>query len=139
MAVVRDTDGMIAQMQPQLMPGCVAFVSTPSPDPELLEKAIGTFKEAEGMSLLLPLAAVDAAGLKHEGSMRQITLQVHSALNGLGLTAAVARALTECSIPCNVVAAFHHDHVLVPEGDAEQAMRVLRGVQARAQAGLETT
>jgi uncharacterized protein len=47
-------------------------------------------------------------------AMRQITLDVHSALDGVGLTAAVAVALAAEGIPCNMIAAHHHDHVFVP-------------------------
>jgi hypothetical protein len=47
--------------------------------------------------------------------MACLTLRVHSALDGVGLTAAVASALAEIGIPCNMVAAFHHDHAFVPE------------------------
>lgn len=64
--------------------------------------------------------------------MRQITLDVHSALDGVGLTAAVASALSDHGIACNVVAAHHHDHVFVPEAWAEEALTVLRDLAARA-------
>lgn len=46
--------------------------------------------------------------------MRCMTLQVYSALEGVGLTAAVSQTLAEHDIPCNIVAAFQHDHVFVP-------------------------
>ena len=57
--------------------------------------------------------------------MRQITLMVHSALDGVGLTAAVANALAAEGCPCNVVAAYHHDHIFVAVQDADKAMKVL--------------
>ena len=60
--------------------------------------------------------------------MRRITLSVHSALDGVGLTAAVAGALAEAGIACNMVAAFHHDHAFVPADDAEPALAVLRAL-----------
>jgi hypothetical protein len=58
--------------------------------------------------------------------MRRITLTVHSALDGIGLTAAVSAELTAAGIPCNVVAALHHDHVFVPAAQAEAALAALR-------------
>ena len=54
-------------------------------------------------------------------------LQVHSALDGVGLTAAVAGALAAAGIACNVIAAFHHDHLFVP---AARAGAVLLAAQA---------
>ncbi|MEO9662897.1 MAG: ACT domain-containing protein, partial [Maribacter dokdonensis] len=55
-----------------------------------------------------------------------ITLTVHSALDAVGLTAAVANALTKHNISCNVVAAFYHDHIFVSTKDATKAMSVLQ-------------
>jgi hypothetical protein len=62
--------------------------------------------------------------------MRRITLTVFSSLEGIGLTAAVSDALTRDGIPCNMVAAYHHDHVFVPSDKAERAMAVLIDLQA---------
>ena len=53
---------------------------------------------------------------------RRITLGVRSSLEAVGLTAAVAAALTDAGISANVVAAFHHDHVFVPADRAEAAL-----------------
>ena len=57
-----------------------------------------------------------------------LTLDIHSALEAVGLTATVARALTRAAIPCNVIAAYHHDHLLVPADRADEAILVLEGV-----------
>ena len=61
-----------------------------------------------------------------------ITLNVYSSLEGVGLTAAVSNALRENAIPCNMVAAFHHDHVFVPSKMCDQAMEVLTSLQKQA-------
>ena len=57
--------------------------------------------------------------------MTWITLDVHSSLEAVGLTAAVSAALAEENISCNVVAAYYHDHLFVPVADAERAMETL--------------
>ena len=57
-----------------------------------------------------------------------ITLEVHSALDAVGLTAAFAQALTAAHISCNVVAAYFHDHIFVDKKDAAKAMEVLLGL-----------
>jgi hypothetical protein len=44
----------------------------------------------------------------------------------------VASALSDAGIPCNMVAAFHHDHVFVPSSMAAAALDALRKVQASA-------
>ncbi|OON80666.1 hypothetical protein B1H18_12445 [Streptomyces tsukubensis] len=54
-----------------------------------------------------------------------ITLRVRSALDAVGLTAAVATELAHAELSCNVVAGFHHDHLFVPYGRAEEAVALL--------------
>ena len=58
-------------------------------------------------------------------------MQVHSALDAVGFTAAFSRALSDAGIPSNVVAAHYHDHVFVPATDAERAMQALRALRDR--------
>lgn len=116
---------MIRQMKPALQVGRFAFTTVPDGEPADTRNAIATLREAEGLSLVLPADEVPGAPV-----MRQITLQVFSALDGVGLTAAVAAALAEGGIPANVVAGFHHDHVFVPEADADRAVGILRGLAA---------
>lgn len=130
MAAVRDLHAMLAQMQPVLTEGRWRFLSLPDTEAApLLPHALAMFRESEGMSLILP------ADMVAEGQvMRQITLTVHSALDGVGLTAAVATALAADGCPCNVVAAYHHDHVLVPEALAEMALARLLRLQSEARA-----
>jgi hypothetical protein len=59
-----------------------------------------------------------------------ITLRVHSSLAAVGLTAAVAAALSDHGISANVVAAYCHDHIFVPADRAEEALAALRSLQA---------
>ncbi|NML04981.1 ACT domain-containing protein [Sphingomonas sp. G-3-2-10] len=129
--VVRDTQAMIASMAPELRPGCFAFVGC-GEDGDLAhafrDVAIAMFAEVEGPSFVVPIETAEAHGIEAL-AMRQITLTVHSALDGVGLTAAVAQALAAHGIACNMVAAFHHDHVFVPESRAEDALAVLKALQ----------
>ena len=64
--------------------------------------------------------------------MRCITLEVYSDFEGVGLTAAVANALAENNIPCNVVAAYSHDHAFVPSSSAQDAFEILTDLQKQA-------
>ncbi|WP_261330870.1 ACT domain-containing protein [Rhizobium leguminosarum] len=61
--------------------------------------------------------------------MRQITLNVNSALDGVDLTAGVAASLAEAGIFCNMVALYHHDHIFVPAGLADRALHLLETLQ----------
>lgn len=114
---------MLAGMAPVRNAGRHAF-RTLAEGEAVPEGALGTFREAEGLSVIVPAADGEAP------AMAWITLSVHSALDGVGLTAAVSGALAEAGIACNMVAAHHHDHLFVPEEDAERAMAVLKALQA---------
>jgi hypothetical protein len=117
---------MLAGMAPVLNPGRFRYQTLPDGEPVPAD-AIGWFREAEGPSVILP------AGERVEGLLLSwITLTVESALDGVGLTAAVSGALAAEGIACNIVAAHIHDHLFVPEADARQAMDCLRRLQASA-------
>lgn len=137
MPPIRDRFAMISGMDPALMPGHFHFctLSDPALIAAAMTDALATFHEAEGLSLILPEVAARTLGLPLVGPMRQITLQVLSALDGVGLTAAVASVLADHGIACNMVAAFHHDHAFVPAADAERAVGLLRGLAVQTAAG----
>lgn len=133
MTVVRDTRAMLASMEATIEPGEAIFCSTAvaSTIAAAVPLALATFREAEGLSLILPIEDARVLGFPCDLPMQRITLCVFSSLEGIGLTSAVAGALTEAQIPCNMVAAFHHDHVFVPTHMAEAALDVLRQLQDR--------
>ncbi len=131
-AVIRDRDAMIAGMCPARDPDAYIFCALPASEvtPALMARALGIFREAEGVSLILPAKSAQAIpGADCSAPMARITLTVTSALDGVGLTAAVAGALAAQNIPCNVVAAFHHDHIFVPQDKAEAALAALIALQ----------
>ncbi len=79
--------------------------------------------------MIVPIEVAEENDLNVGQPMRCITLTVYSSLEGIGLTAAVSAALADNAIPCNMVAAFHHDHVFVPEALCDQAVQVLIELQ----------
>ncbi len=122
-ATVRETAEMISGMRPRLDPEVYVFCATD--DTALVAQALGAFREAEGLSLILEREHAAALGFDVSLPMRRIVLQVPSALDGIGLTAAVASALAAAGIACNMVAALRHDHVFVPAQSAERALAIL--------------
>ncbi|MEL7222745.1 MAG: ACT domain-containing protein, partial [Bacteroidota bacterium] len=85
-------------------------------------------REKEGITLVLEKAKAEELGLSYTFTAAWITLNVHSALEAVGLTAAFATALGKFNISCNVIAGYYHDHIFVYEHDAQQAMEVLLGM-----------
>jgi hypothetical protein len=129
--VVRDAREMVSGMTPALKSGEYVFCAAGDRDWAALTP-LAMFREAEGVSLILERGAAEAAGFPIAAPMALITLNVYSALDGVGLTAAVATALAEAGIACNMVAALNHDHVFVPVERADEAMAVLLALQASA-------
>lgn len=133
-SAIRERDAMLAAMNPVLLPGAYRFCTTT--DAMLAERAVpmalAVFREEEGVTLVLREADADRLGFEAGPAMARIVLTVHSSLEGVGLTAAVATALADAGIPCNVVAAYHHDHVFVPAARGAEAVRQLAALQATA-------
>jgi hypothetical protein len=124
---VHDLGQLLRELEPRLHEGTFAFCMLP-PGEAVPASAIGSFREREGTTVIVPLAEARSAGLAPVFEAAWITLDVHSALEAVGLTASVARALTTAGIPCNVVAALRHDHLFVPVDRAHDALRALEGL-----------
>ena len=125
---VKDTNLMIAGMTPVLKQGTWAYCceTATTKAAGLIPEAFAVMRETEGVTLILPSDIAAKHGYDVALTMRLITLSVFSDLEGVGLTAAVAQALSGGGISCNVVAAYHHDHVFVPKDDAERAVSFLK-------------
>lgn len=87
---------------------------------------IGTFMEQEGLTVILTQEAAEQANISYAGVFQCITLNVHSSLDAVGLTAAVSTKLTQANISANVVAAYYHDHIFIAEKDAQNALASLQ-------------
>ncbi|MEW2288474.1 ACT domain-containing protein [Streptomyces sp. NPDC047841] len=120
-----DLRALLSGMRPELNPGRYVFTTAEGGVPSGCSPVV-TVAEQEGLTLVLPQADADAAGMAYDYVAGWITLRVHSALDAVGLTAAVSRALADAGLSCNVVAGFHHDHLFVPHDQAERAVEVLR-------------
>lgn len=126
----KNLEALLAGMHPVQRDGEYVYVLWPY-GRALVEGIEAAVREAEGLTVVLPRAVADREGLPYDFVGAWITLQVHSALEAVGLTAAVSKALTEARISCNVLTGFHHDHLLVPVADAPRALEVLAELSAR--------
>jgi hypothetical protein len=128
----RDLRTLLASMDPVLRPGRFVFVVVP--DEDLLDALApeATIREPEGLSAVVRREQADALGLPYDYVAAWITLRVHSALDAIGLTAAVSTALARAGLSCNVIAGYHHDHLLVPADRAPAALEALAGLAPKA-------
>lgn len=126
----RDLRTLLSGMRPELNPGRYVFTTVDGAIPPGVTPVV-TVAEREALTLVVPLEEADAAGLAHDYVAGWITLRVHSALEAVGLTAAVAQELAIAGLSCNVVAGFHHDHLFVPHERAEEAVALLQDLAHR--------
>lgn len=126
MAGEKDLHRLLTGLRPALREGRFAFVTLPpgTEVPGALEP-LCVFREAEGLTLIVELSAAEAHGLAFVYPCRQITLEVHSSLEAVGLIATVATVLVAHGISVNPVSGFFHDHLFVPVADAARALTVL--------------
>jgi uncharacterized protein len=118
-----DLERLLADLSVRRRPGRWCFVSDVDiPDDVPVAASI---VEEEGRTSVVSVADAERMGIRPDFVAAWLTLEVPSALDSVGLTAAVAGALAAEDIPCNVLAAYHHDHLLVPVDQAERAMAVL--------------
>lgn len=131
MAGEENLEKLLAAMQPELQPGAFVFATIEGHDIPAGLEPIGTFRESEGTTLILPAHDAGHPAIVASKPMRQITLTVHSSLDAVGLTAAFATELTRHGISANVVAGYYHDHIFVAEKDAERAVAALEALSSR--------
>lgn len=93
-------------------------------------RPIAIFREAEGLTLIIPRSQASSAGLSFQFECALITLNVHSSLVAVGFIAMISASLVKENIPCNVMSAYHHDHLFVPFERRERAMQVLQKLTA---------
>ncbi|WP_261511604.1 ACT domain-containing protein [Chryseobacterium paludis] len=122
----KDLKTLLQNMKPVLNSGEYVFCKVESlneiPD---LEKLVFFFRETEAVTVVLETSVADEWELEYSYISSWITLNVHSSLEAVGLTAAFANTLKHENISCNVVAAYYHDHIFVVKEDAEKAMSAL--------------
>jgi hypothetical protein len=125
MAGETDLTILLESLEPSLNVGSYVFISLKDINEILREDILFEFKEAEGITIILSKDKADKYNLDYDFVASWITLTIHSALDAVGLTAAVSSALTKHNISCNVVAAYYHDHIFVSKKDTKKAMEVL--------------
>lgn len=125
MTGIKELQQLIHGMTPVLNKGEYVFVSVQDISQIEREKTICEFREKEGITVVLPKSYADELKLTYDFVASWITLEIHSSLEAVGLTAAFSAELAKNNISCNVVAGFYHDHIFVPVKDSEKAIRVL--------------
>ncbi|WP_433706340.1 ACT domain-containing protein [Paraburkholderia sacchari] len=121
---------LCASLEPIMAPAVYVYCSFPDfvlPDGV---SALCTIRESEGLTAIVERADARRLCLSYIYDARLITLSVHSSLNAVGFIKVISGKLADAGIPCNVVAGYYHDHILVPVDRADEAMDRLREIAA---------
>ena len=120
---------LIKNMEPVLQAGEYAFTTVKDVSIIPRDITIGEFQEKEGRTVILSKEDAERLGLSFDFVAAWITLNVHSALEAVGLTAAFASELGKHGISCNVIAGYYHDHIFVDVKDGQRAISVLQNMR----------
>lgn len=90
---------------------------------------LATFQEDGRLAIIAPKDYLDSQGIDYEGAFAKLTIDLHTSLELVGLTAVIATKLAEHGISANVVAAFYHDHIFVQYSLREKAVKLLESLR----------
>lgn len=131
MSGLQHLDAILASLDPVLDATCWTWCRLDAADLHAASaRAFALIREEEGWCAVVPHDHAPRLGHPADGRWARLTLQVHSSLHAIGLTAVFARALAQKEIPANVVAGLHHDHILVPWARRNDALTALRELAA---------
>jgi hypothetical protein len=105
------------------------IVSRRRPDAALDALADARINEGDSVTYIVTEAVARAQGEPPGFVAAWLTLRVHTALNAVGVTAAVAGVLAANGIACNVIAGHYHDHLLVPAARRDDAIAAIRSLR----------
>ncbi|MDE2383702.1 MAG: ACT domain-containing protein [Alphaproteobacteria bacterium] len=88
-------------------------------------------REEQAVTIVAPAAELAAHKIDHTPGWARISLEVHSDLSAVGLTAAIATALGEAGISANVVAGYYHDHFFVQWARRQDALAAMQQLSTR--------
>ena len=128
MSVEHNLKKLVKGMTPKLNDGEYVFATVDDLSSIDASLAICTFKEAEGITLVINRQKADQLELKYDFVANWITLQIHSSLEAIGLTAVFSTELAVKNISCNVIAGFYHDHIFVSTKDSIRAIETLENL-----------
>lgn len=128
----KDLETLLLSMRPKLSESQFVFCNISLDKLTTLKmEPLFIFREEEGVTIIIEKWQADSESLDYDDVWSWIALTVHSSLSAVGFLAAITSKLSENYISVNVVSAYFHDHLFVPQEKARLTMQVLDGLQGR--------
>ena len=93
------------------------------------DRILGTFKENEGLTIIASKEYFETNNIQYEGPYAKLTIEVHTSLELVGLTAVLARKLADNQISANVVAGYYHDHIFFQYAVRQKAVEAIENLK----------
>ncbi len=106
------------------------FASLKDDLPLPANEVLCTYREKEGLTVVADTNYLHDKHIDFEGPFAKLSIEVHTSLELVGLTAALAKALTESGISANVIAAYYHDHIFAPFDKRNEAVGAIMNLRS---------
>ena len=128
-----DLSNLLNNLQPNLLNEDYVFITLEdySFDFFNLLHPIATFKEEEGLTLVITEERAKQENLEYNSVFKCISLGAHSSLNSVGLIATISKLLSEKGISCNVFSGYFHDHLFVQKSLSKEALELLKSIKPK--------
>jgi len=127
-----DLPNILNNLQPELLTEDYVFItSDDNPNSENELNPIATFKEKEGVTLVITQERAQGNNLQYNSVFSCISLGVHSSLTSVGLIAAISKSLSDNDIACNVFSGYFHDHIFVQKSLSTRALEVINNIKTK--------
>ncbi|MHA2151660.1 MAG: ACT domain-containing protein [Candidatus Thorarchaeota archaeon] len=120
-----DLRSLLRNMRPQRMPGEYVFCSVKEHDVHLIAAPLLVFREDEGVTVVISREQAESLEFNYDSIWGLITLSVHSDLTAVGFLARITHHLAQEGVSVNVVSAYYHDHLFVPNKDVDRTVELL--------------
>jgi len=120
-----DLGALLASIEPTLQPGTYVFCRLDDGQAVAALSPLLLFSEPEGTTAVVTIEEATAHGIDGAFLCEWVVLGAESDLSAVGFLAEITRRLASAGIPVNVVSAFHHDHLFVPEGRGNETVALL--------------
>jgi len=94
-----------------------------------LKEILGMFQEDEGLTLIATKKYFEKNNISYDGPFAKLTIEGHTSLELVGLTAILSTELAKIGISANVIAAYFHDHIFVQYNLRQKAIMAINSLK----------